>query len=60
MKVEVIDGNVQKALSIWKNRLKSEHFYEEIERSRHYVKPNKVRRLKLNKQKLRMKHKGDM
>ena len=55
MKVYVKNGNIDKAISVWKNKLKDEHFYEEIEKHRFFKKPSAIERDRRKREVIRAK-----
>lgn len=44
MIIEVRNGDLHKALSVWKSRLKDENFYEEFQKHKYYRKKSEVNR----------------
>lgn len=45
MKIEVRNGNVEKALRVMKKKMKKEGVFEEIKSRQHYQKPSEIKRL---------------
>lgn len=44
LKIEVRNGNVEKALRVMKRKLKKEGIFQELKRRQHYQKPSEVKR----------------
>ena len=45
MKIEVRNGNVEKALRVMKKKMKKEGVFEEIKNRQYYQKPSEIKRL---------------
>ena len=44
LKIEVRNGNVEKALRVMKRKLKKEGIFQELKRRQYYQKPSEVKR----------------
>ena len=57
LQIEVYDGQVEKALRIFKKKVKESNIMLDLRKKSYYEKPSKVRREKKNLSKLRNKYK---
>ena len=58
MKIEVRNGNVEKALRVMKRKLKKEGIFQELKRRQHYQKPSEVKRETAKRRLINIKKEG--
>ena len=55
LKIEVRNGNVEKALRVMKRKLKKEGIFQELKRRQYYQKPSEVKRETANRRLINIK-----